>query len=246
MQESEENHLDEQSARRIAAWVLHSSQFLSEHKLDAPADFLVDDAMISQGHRWQTTITGQEKVESNCFGAVPSLFGRVELLRPHCKLEAFPPNALNMRHLRILDLHTNFIRQIPSGIHKLQRLVKLHLHDNMLSVVPVEIGALTLLEALTLHKNRIVDLPSTIGNLKSLQLLLLHDNLIRALPPSMGSLQKLLELRGKGKDYCSRLKALLLTSPFFFEQRAKTNSPFCMSFSGGFRALQDSISPSAI
>lgn len=91
--------------------------------------------------------------------------------------------------LRVLDLHSNQIVELPSEIGFLRNLQVLNLEDNKLHKLCPEIGQLTLLQTLNVRKNKLTELPSKIGMLKSLRTLDISDNRIKYLPITLANAQ---------------------------------------------------------
>lgn len=96
--------------------------------------------------------------------------------------------------LEELDLGSNMLKRLPSGIAKLTNLRVLNLESNEISEIPPEIGELKNLTHLCLSENQLNHLPSEIGKLKRLETLDLSGNRLKTLPSEICDLKNLREL----------------------------------------------------
>nr|GMD88716.1 MDIS1-interacting receptor like kinase 2-like [Ipomoea batatas] len=90
-----------------------------------------------------------------------------------------PISIVNLRNLKILQLHTNqFSGHIPQEIGLLTSLIDLELNsNNLIGQIPTSIGNLKILRVLYLSENRLSgSIPATIGNLSNLRTLALFSN----------------------------------------------------------------------
>lgn len=96
--------------------------------------------------------------------------------------------------LQVLDLHGNTLREIPSGLRRLQQITKLNLSRNKLTNGALEIIAqISPLRDLKLAENALEGvLPGCIGSLSQLEILELQGNKLSSLPDQ---LQELIHLR---------------------------------------------------
>ncbi|KAJ4786112.1 LRR/ubiquitin-like domain protein [Rhynchospora pubera] len=108
--------------------------------------------------------------------------------------------------IRVLDLGTNFIQQIPSKISDLKSLNKLLLNGNDLSEDSIcweGLLSLKLLSILSLNNNRLTTLPSALCSLTSLSQLHLACNKLISLPVEIGSLTQLEVLKANNNRMSS-------------------------------------------
>jgi Leucine-rich repeat (LRR) protein len=183
-------NFNDPNSMRVAAWVLDSSAYVQTHKMEAPDEF---QGSISNREEMRR---GPKGKQISCFDSFMNNFRELEYIQTKKNLESFPLKILRLRHLTVLDLHSNFVRVIPSSIRDLQNLVNLQLHDNMITDLPLELGALTKLQVLTLHSNQVTALPPNIGNLGDLLILQIQDTLLTCLPQTISLLNCLQDFRG--------------------------------------------------
>ncbi|KAL6094692.1 lrrc18 [Pungitius sinensis] len=93
--------------------------------------------------------------------------------------------------ISVLDLHSNYLEQLPKSIGRLQNLLVLNLCNNRLTSVPKELGLLTKLRTLNLCINRLRVLPFSIGALKELRHFGLSDNQFTLLPGCLARMNNL-------------------------------------------------------
>lgn len=93
--------------------------------------------------------------------------------------------------ISVLDLHSNYLEEVPATIGRLQNLVILNLCNNRLTSLPDEVGLLKNLHTLNLGLNQLDSLPPSIGNLKELRHLGLSDNRFTQMPRCLARLDKL-------------------------------------------------------
>ncbi|XP_020086000.1 plant intracellular Ras-group-related LRR protein 8 isoform X2 [Ananas comosus] len=123
--------------------------------------------------------------------------------------------------IRVLDISTNSIQDIPIKISALKSLNKLILNANGLLDENISwegLSSLKVLTLLSLNQNRITSLPSSIGNCRSLIEIDLSCNLLAELPETLGDIcnLKALHLRNNGIKFlpstlfkmCSQLSTL--------------------------------------
>ncbi|KAI8434224.1 hypothetical protein MSG28_012329 [Choristoneura fumiferana] len=68
--------------------------------------------------------------------------------------------------LKLLDLSSNQLTELPKAIWKLQNLVTLKLDNNMLQKLPAPIGRIGSLRYLTVSKNALISLPCSLMQCK--------------------------------------------------------------------------------
>ncbi|XP_072312471.1 uncharacterized protein lrrc18b [Eucyclogobius newberryi] len=93
--------------------------------------------------------------------------------------------------ITVLDLHSNYLEEVPVSIGRLQNLVLLNLCNNRLTFLPDEMGLLHKLLTLNLGLNQLDSLPASIGNLKELRHLGLSDNRFTRAPRCLARLENL-------------------------------------------------------
>ena len=96
--------------------------------------------------------------------------------------------------VRVLNMKSQRINEIPAEIAQLKKLQILELQSNQIEYIAKEIGQLPYLQYLYLGKNRITTLPAEIGNMRYLRHLDLNGNRIRMLPDEVGLLTTMEEL----------------------------------------------------
>ena len=115
------------------------------------------------------------------------------------KLSKLEIDFSKLKKLRRLELCTNELTEIPSGIYDLTELEDLDLHMNYLSgSIPSELGKLSKLKVLQLDRNQLTgEIPSELGNLTNLEELNLSQNqLTGEIPESFNNLKGLIQDRG--------------------------------------------------
>ncbi len=110
------------------------------------------------------------------------------------KLQNIPPEIGNLHNLQELYLSDNQIEIIPPEIGLLHNLQELHLSHNQIQSMPPELGNLHNLQEIYLGCNQIKIIPHEIGNLHNLQILSLYNNQIKIIPPEIGNLHNLQNL----------------------------------------------------
>ena len=98
------------------------------------------------------------------------------------------------RCLRVLQLHSNKLTDLPSSISQLVALEVLHLNDNSLSHLPTELSALCQLKELALARNRFQGVPAVIYQLGKLEVLGLARNMLQTIPDELFALKNLKKL----------------------------------------------------
>jgi len=110
------------------------------------------------------------------------------------ELESFPYLITNLKHLSILRMIENSIKNIPDSIGNLNSLIHLDLRINNIDKIPKMISRCTRLKRFELYGNLLKNIPQSIGNLISLEELNLGLNNISIIPDSIGNLTKLKKL----------------------------------------------------
>jgi len=100
----------------------------------------------------------------------------------------------SIQDLRSVNLDGNQIKEVPSCLCQMTRLVELRLNQNKLSGLPGAMAKLVKLESLELCYNELGSVPRTIGFNTSLKTLKLAYNSLVAIPPDIGMLTLLEEL----------------------------------------------------
>lgn len=100
-------------------------------------------------------------------------------------------NIAQLSRSTALNLRSNVLTEIPSGVFAMPQLTVLHLTSNSLAALTPAIGDLTQLTDLFLDENRLEVLPSAIGRLRALTTLRLDRNALTSVPHELGRLQAL-------------------------------------------------------
>jgi Leucine-rich repeat (LRR) protein len=95
-----------------------------------------------------------------------------------------------LRGLRTLDIHQNWLRSLPAELGGLQELRSLNVTSNYLGTLPDWIWGLKNLEFLSVGVNNLEAVSPRVGELQNLQALYLHKNRIREVP------REVLQLKG--------------------------------------------------
>jgi Leucine-rich repeat (LRR) protein len=96
--------------------------------------------------------------------------------------------------LKVLQLGSNRIQNVPNQIGLLSNLQELSLHSNNIATIPPNIGLLSKLQILNLGSNQLQTIPSEIGELYLLEKLSLGGNELLQIPASIGNLSNTLDL----------------------------------------------------
>lgn len=110
------------------------------------------------------------------------------------QLEYFPRAILQFDALKVLNLSSNNIKELPNKFFKLKYLRELILGNNKLRFIPNSICQLRYLEELWIGNNKLSCLPKELGQLTNLKSLILSHNRLRCLPDSMSHLKSLKDL----------------------------------------------------
>ncbi|XP_038045752.1 E3 ubiquitin-protein ligase LRSAM1-like [Patiria miniata] len=94
-------------------------------------------------------------------------------------------NIKDLAMLRVLDLHSNKLSEIPDALTGISGLQVLNLDNNQLKKLPRDTGKLQALQTLTIKGNQVKELPGTICLMKSLRTLDISDNKIKDLPSKL-------------------------------------------------------------
>ncbi|XP_061189417.1 E3 ubiquitin-protein ligase LRSAM1-like [Saccostrea echinata] len=112
-----------------------------------------------------------------------------------CELEEIPPLVFSLCKIlskEAVFLGDNWLGSLEGGKCIDMRTVRvLDLHNNEIKVLPKDIGSMTCLQVLNLERNRISILPKSIENLKHLQTLNLKGNRMKLVSPSLCGLKSL-------------------------------------------------------
>ncbi|WP_299464556.1 leucine-rich repeat domain-containing protein [uncultured Microscilla sp.] len=113
--------------------------------------------------------------------------------------------------VKVLDLTSQRISQVPAEVFQFQNLEKLVLTNCKLKALPKEIAQLKKLQTLILAFNELTSLPKELGQLTQLQKLDLYQNRLTRLPSYISALKNLRDLNvGKNqlKEFPTVLKRL--------------------------------------
>lgn len=112
-----------------------------------------------------------------------------------CELEEIPPLVFSLCKIlskEAVFLGDNWLESLSGGKCIDMRTVRvLDLHNNEIKVLPTDIGNMTCLQVLNLERNRISILPKSIENLKHLQTLNMKGNRLKLVSPSLCGLKSL-------------------------------------------------------
>ena len=101
------------------------------------------------------------------------------------------------QYFKKLILNHNGLREIPSNISKLKKLITLDLSFQEFKKLPEEITQLSDLTYLRVAKNKsLVELPASLGNLSKLKILEFGGTNMRSIPLSIGELSDLENITG--------------------------------------------------
>eukprot|EP01087_Luapelamoeba_hula_P001780 TRINITY_DN1158_c5_g1_i3.p1 TRINITY_DN1158_c5_g1~~TRINITY_DN1158_c5_g1_i3.p1 ORF type:complete len:1011 (+),score=196.48 TRINITY_DN1158_c5_g1_i3:393-3035(+) len=150
------------------------------------------------------------------------------------QLTELPQELQALRSLRTLNVSSNKLRTLPTGIfahlprlsfllasenelqsipetvyHGSQVLAYIDFSQNMLTSLSAGIGGVANLGFLNLNSNMIAELPNTISKLDKLEELKLSKNRLRALPPTLASLPSLVLLDVSENNIATLPKSLL-------------------------------------
>lgn len=101
------------------------------------------------------------------------------------------PDNISLLNLKILDLGSNSIIDIPHSIGNMKNLEILLLSDNKIKEIPDTLTKLKNLKVLDLSLNIIKTIPKSIGDMQSLEELILLSNLIESIPDTISNLSNL-------------------------------------------------------
>ncbi|KAK9288968.1 hypothetical protein L1049_017439 [Liquidambar formosana] len=156
------------------------------------------------------------------------------------KLEKFPKFLGNMKHLSKVYLDGTPIKELPSAIEQLTRLVLLNLGNcKYLASLSSSICKLESLETLTLSGcARLDKLPENLGNMQNLVALFLDGTAIRQLPSSIVHLRNLQELSFREcKGSTSDLWKSMFSS-WFFPRKIPCSSSLILPSLSSLRSLR--------
>ncbi|XP_062016839.1 putative disease resistance RPP13-like protein 1 isoform X2 [Rosa rugosa] len=122
------------------------------------------------------------------------LVSRYKYQRPNLDFDIF----LKLQCLRVLNLSSYNIGELPSSISKLKHLRHLDLSGTSIKKLPDEMCTLYNLQTLLLSFcSNLVELPTDLGRLINLRHLDLSGTWIKKMPPRMGKMKDLQTLRGR-------------------------------------------------
>ncbi|MHA1111711.1 MAG: leucine-rich repeat domain-containing protein [Promethearchaeota archaeon] len=138
------------------------------------------------------------------------------LLLSNCEIEKLPDSIANLRHLEVLHLHRNLLKDLQVELKHLQNLVELSIGQNPFESLPNWIGTFTNLKKLylfglnlteipkyifdlplthlALYMNKIEEIPKDICKLADLEEFAIGGNQVSQLPKEICMLPKLIEL----------------------------------------------------
>lgn len=104
-------------------------------------------------------------------------------------LTAIPASVASFQSIRLLNLSSNQIRDLPPEICQLSGLESLELKHNLMKGLPSKFGRLKSLKILNLSSNQFDQLPVQLCELDGLSELRIGGNFISHLPPSIGKMK---------------------------------------------------------
>lgn len=113
-----------------------------------------------------------------------------------CELSQVPASLYSQCSVFLAEtllMHGNFLKKLHHGgsMVDLRNIRVLDVHNNLLKELPNEIGELKNLQVLNIENNQLPEVPASIGELKNLQTLLAKDNKLNSLPDSIKGLHSL-------------------------------------------------------
>lgn len=128
-------------------------------------------------------------LSNNCINSLPKDLGNLpnlqELNVSQNKLHKCPKTKWTWmdqlklgKNLKLLDLSSNELTEVPDPIIKLRSLVTLRLSTNLLQSLPQSLGCLDALKFLDVSKNNLSKLPGSIRNLRLTTLNIANNNFI--------------------------------------------------------------------
>ncbi|XP_058132648.1 leucine-rich repeat-containing protein 63 isoform X2 [Dasypus novemcinctus] len=121
----------------------------------------------------------------NCPDLTPLAYQLIYLNLSFNDLCNFPTEVFCLKHLQVLILRNNPIKEIPSEIQQLKFLRIFIISFNLITSLPPGLFTLTFLEELDISYNDIESIPNEIQRLRSLEKLNLDGNYITSLPPGI-------------------------------------------------------------
>ncbi|KAG0452442.1 hypothetical protein HPP92_025106 [Vanilla planifolia] len=116
-----------------------------------------------------------------------------------CHLKAVPDDVWDCGlSIRVLEMSTNLIQELPAKVSSLKSLTKLYLNANDLSDKSISwdgLSHLKSLKVLSLNQNNLTTLPPAVGKLISLSQLHIAKNMLTCLPDELGCLNQLQVLK---------------------------------------------------
>ncbi|KAI9208832.1 uncharacterized protein BJ171DRAFT_577183 [Polychytrium aggregatum] len=110
------------------------------------------------------------------------------------QLEEIPAEIGQIQTLETVILYSNDLKVFPPGLYQLSSLKLLNMNHNKIREIGPEIADLKTLAELHMEFNQLTKLPENIGKAGSLIRLLLGNNFIKSIPLSFGDLAQLQEL----------------------------------------------------
>lgn len=101
------------------------------------------------------------------------------------------PFCFNLQSLRKLNISSNALKVLPTGINAMKALQIMLLENNHLSILPSTIGELNNLQVLSVKGNHLSNLPNELCFLQNLRIMDISSNQIQSLPDNIYKLEKL-------------------------------------------------------
>ncbi|KAG8191836.1 hypothetical protein JTE90_022825 [Oedothorax gibbosus] len=153
---------------------------LSENLIEKCGDMFHDMQSLESVDLTQNHL---QVIENDDFSYAPLL---TDLLLGNNVINRLDSNAfVDLRHLRQLNLHENFIYSLNRSVRDLPGLQELHLHNNKLKNIDAkEMENLQNLKRLNLANNELESVQGAFRNLHSMESLTIHSNQLKTLTRS--------------------------------------------------------------
>lgn len=117
-----------------------------------------------------------------------------------CKMQLLriAPDIRHFRHLKVLQICCNGLRELPEEVSELSQLVVLYAARNKLERLPSALSRMESLRELNVSGNRLMSLPPSFRFFRSLESLDLSDNPFDCLPPVIPYIAPLKSLSVRG------------------------------------------------
>lgn len=182
-EESSAFHSKRQASDRqnaVTKSVLNDNSVLNDEKcgIITPAELAILDSLVQGG----LLLNLKAHFLSQVPDLTPLANSLLYLNLSFNNLNSLPVEVFNLRHLEVLKLRDNPIKEIPEGIHKLKKLRTFVISFCLISSLPLGLFLLPCLQLLDVSYNKITFIPNDIRNLRALECLNVEGNELCALP----------------------------------------------------------------